>query len=331
MNTRALGKTDIRISPVIFGAWAIGGWMWGGTEESDALEAIHASLDNGINTIDTAAVYGMGHSETLVAKAIRGRREKVVIATKGGRSWTSEVGSMPFETTGPDGKKLTIRSNSRPEALMKECEDSLRRLETDVIDLYQIHWPDLTFPIADAVGTMARLKEQGKIRAIGVSNFNLEQLEEAVEAAQIDALQPAYSLVRRDIEAEIVPFCEKHSIAIIPYSPMERGLLTGSVGPERTFAAGDHRASHPLFTVENRRRILAALEEVKPIADKHGASFAQIVINWTVQQPGITGAIVGARNASQAKHNAGALRFRLDGAELSQLSNVFAGCKSQLT
>jgi len=330
MELRRLGKSELSISPIVFGAWAIGGWMWGGSDEKAAIEAIHASIDAGINTIDTAAVYGMGASEEIVAKAIKGKRDKVILATKGGRNWNTDTGSMPFETTDPAGKNVTVRSNSRPQELKKECEQSLRRLGVEVIDLYQIHWPDLTFPIEEAVAGLEQLKKEGKIRAAGVSNYNFEQLKAASEAASIDSLQPPYSLLQRDIETEIVPFCRKEQIGIICYSPMERGLLTGAVSASRVFPASDHRSTHRFFTSENRRHVLSALEEIKPIADRHKASFAQIVIRWTIDQPGITAAIVGARDAQQAKENARAMAVRLTDEEKSQMSRVFEQCAHRM-
>lgn len=330
MELRTLGRSDLRVSPVIFGAWAVGGWMWGGTDEQESIAAIQASIDAGVNTIDTAAIYGMGASEELVARAIKGRREKLIIATKCGRVWWGEDGSQPFESTDPSGNNVTIRSNSRPEVLFKECEDSLRRLDVDCIDLYQIHWPDLTFPIDEALRAMETLKQQGKIRAIGVSNFNVAQMRQAVEATQVDSLQPPYSIIRRAIEGGELPFCREHSVGVICYSPMERGLLTGAVGPDRVFPPGDHRATHRSFKPENRRRILSALEEVKPIADRHNASFAQIMIRWTIEQPGITAAIVGARNPAQAVHNAAAMNLKLEQAELAEMTRVFEACAEEL-
>jgi aryl-alcohol dehydrogenase-like predicted oxidoreductase len=325
MQSRQLGSSSVRVSPVIFGAWAIGGWMWGGADEKDAVGAIRASIDNGVNTIDTAAIYGQGHSEELVGRAIRGiPRDKVVIATKGGRRWDSAEGSDPWSTTDNHGNPITIRSNSRRQSIFHECEQSLKRLGVDVIDLYQIHWPDKTTPVAEAVGAMEDLRRQGKVRAIGVSNYNVDLLREANAAAKVHSLQPPFSLIQRQIERDgTLAFCRENNIAAIVYSPMERGLLTGKVTPDRQFAPGDHRATHKFFTVENRKRVLAALEGVRPIADRYGASFAQLVINWTVHEPGITAALVGARNAEQATHNAGALRFTLSPEERAEIRHAF--------
>jgi aryl-alcohol dehydrogenase-like predicted oxidoreductase len=329
---RPLGTSDVRVSPVIFGAWAIGGWMWGGNDEQDAIDAIRASLDHGVNAIDTAAIYGQGNSEQIVAKAIKGvPRERVVIATKCGRRWDSDVGSDPWSTTDIHGKPITIRSNSRRDSIFHECEQSLKRLGVDYIDLYQIHWPDRTTPVEEALRAMDDLRKQGKIRAVGVSNYDLEWLRGAVTAAPLHSLQPPFSLLNRQIERDgTLAFCREHNVGVIVYSPMERGLLTGKVTPERQFAPGDHRATHKFFTVENRKRVLAALEQVKPIADRHGASYAQLVINWTMNEPGITAALVGARNAEQAEHNAGAMRFTLTPDERAQVRRAFDGVAAAL-
>lgn len=324
MQARQLGQSDVRVSPVIFGAWAIGGWMWGGTEESESIDAIRAAIDHGVNTIDTAAVYGMGYSEELVGRAIKGiPRDRVVIATKCGMRWDTEEGSDPWPQKDNQGRDVVIRKNARPESIAYECEQSLKRLGVETIDLYQIHWPDTSTPVEDSMAAMLKLKQQGKIRAIGVSNYDVEWLRKATKVAPVASDQPPYSLIQRKIEKEILPFCREHHIGVIVYSPLERGLLAGAVPPERTFPPGDHRATHKYFTVENRKRVLAALEKVRPIAERHKASLAQVVINWTVHEPGITGALVGARNAEQATHNAGALDFKLSDEERTTIRAAF--------
>jgi aryl-alcohol dehydrogenase-like predicted oxidoreductase len=323
MQHRQLGTSDVKVSPVIFGAWAIGGWMWGGNEERDSIAAIRASIDNGANTIDTAAVYGMGYSEELVGRAIKGLRDKVVIATKCGMRWDTTEGSDPWQQKDNEGRDIIIRRNSKPESIVYECEQSLKRLGVDVIDLYQIHWPDTTTPVEESMRAMNRLKEQGKIRAIGVSNYDIKWLSGAMKVAPVASLQPPYSLIQRKIEKEILPFCRQNNIGVIVYSPLERGLLAGTVSPDRQFAPGDHRASHKYFTQENRKRVLAALEKVRPIAERHRASLAQVAINWTINEPGITGALVGARNAEQAAHNAKAMNFTLTGEERAAIRAAF--------
>ncbi len=320
---RRLGASGVMVSPVIFGAWAIGGWMWGGTDVQDAIAAIHASIDAGVNTIDTAAIYGMGASEEIVAKAIEGRRDQVVLATKCGMRWNSEEGTDPWPNKTPDGQQVVVRKNSRPESIAYECEQSLKRLKTDVIDLFQIHWPDVSTPVQESIHAMEKLRQQGKIRAIGVSNYDVMWLEAATNAGAVASLQPPYSLITRKIEKDLLPWCRDHNLGVIVYSPLERGLLAGTVGPERVFPEGDHRAKHKYFTVDNRNRVLSALETVRPIAEKHGASLAQVAINWTIHQPGITAALVGARNAEQASHNAGALAFALTAEERAVIRAAF--------
>ncbi|HSI34595.1 MAG: aldo/keto reductase [Phycisphaerae bacterium] len=334
MQPRKLGKSDVLVSPVTFGAWAIGGWMWGGSDEAEAIEAIRASLDAGVNTIDTAAIYGMGYSEELVAKAIAGRpRASVVIATKCGMRWDGpdDEGSDPWAQKDRTGKDVTIRRNARPHSILYECEQSLKRLKTDYIDLYQIHWPDLTTPVEDSMGAMVKLKEQGKIRAIGVSNYNVEWLERASRVAPVASDQPPYSIITRGIERDVLPWCRSHDVGVICYSPMERGLLTGKVPADRVFPADDHRSKHKYFTPDNRRRVLDSLAKVKPIADRHGASFAQLMINWTFSEPGITAALVGARNAEQARHNAGAMGFVLTEQERAEIRTAFDETSSVMT
>ncbi len=320
---RKLGGSDVMVTPVIFGAWAVGGWMWGGADEAESIRAIQASIDHGVTTIDTAAVYGQGYGEEVVARAIEGRRDKVQVATKCGMRWDTEGGSDPWKTQDRLGRDVTIYRNSRPDSIPFECEQSLKRLKVDVIDLYQVHWPDTTTPVEDTMAVLVKLQEQGKIRAIGVSNYDATWIKRAAAVAPLASLQPPYSLVQRKIEKEILPVCREHNIGVIVYSPLERGLLTGSVPPDRQFPPGDHRASHKFFTPENRRRVLDSLEKIRPIAEAHEASLAQVVINWTIQEPGITAALVGARNAEQAEHNARALSFTLTPDERAQVRAAF--------
>ena len=325
MNLRPLGKSGINITPLILGTWAIGGWMWGGSDEPQAISAIRTALDSGINCIDTAAIYAQGYSEELVGKAIKDiPRDRVVLATKCGRRWDDpeEQGSNPTETVDRNGLPITIRSNSKPESIIYECEESLKRLGTSYIDLYQIHWPDASTPIEQSLAAMDALRRAGKIRSVGVSNFNMDLLTK-VTAGTLASVQPPYSLQRRDIEKDILPFCREHEIAVLAYSPLERGLLTGTVTPDRTFPFGDHRSKHKLFDAQTRKKVLASLEKIRPIADKYGKSFAQIVINWTIRQPGLTAAIVGARNPQQASHNAAAMMFELTDEELRQVRAAF--------
>jgi methylglyoxal reductase len=314
------------VTPVIFGAWAIGGWMWGNTDDAGAIDAIRAAIDHGVNAIDTAAVYGFGHSELLVAKAIKGRRDKLIIATKCGMRWDTEEGTEPWAQIDNEGKPIVIRKNSKPASIAWECEQSLKRLGTDVIDLYQIHRPDLGTPIEESTAALEKLRKEGKVRAIGVSNYGMPILTRAAATAPLASNQPAYSVIQRGIEKDVIPFCLQKNIGIICYSPLERGLLTGAVGPERTFAATDHRNQHKFFTPENRKRVAEALARIKPIADRHQASYAQTMIAWTIRQPGITAALVGARNAEQGEHNAKALSVSLDADESGEIRAAFDEC-----
>ena len=327
---RQLGKSDVYVSPIIFGAWAIGGWMWGGTDDAAAVEAIRASVDAGVDTIDTAAVYGQGHSEEVVGKAIKGRRDKVKIATKCGLRWDSTDGTKFFEST-ENGKTLTFYKNSKPKSIAYECEQSLQRLGTDVIDLYQIHWPDLSTEPEDSWAAMEKLREQGKVRAIGVSNYDVKWLERIERVAPVASNQPPFSLVRRGIENNVLPFCRENGVGTICYSPMERGLLTGKVTADRKFNEGDDRNKSKFFKPENRQKVLDSLETIQPIAEKHKATLAQIVINWTIHEPGITAALVGARNADQAKQNAAAMHLNLSADERAQIRHAFDATSKALT
>ena len=324
MQTRKLGNSDVHVTPVIFGAWAIGGWMWGDQDDADALAAVRESLDCGVNTIDTAAVYGQGQSEELVGKAVAGRpRDKFVIATKCGRRWDSDHGSDQWLTKDRLGRMITIRSDSRPESIAYECEQSLKRLKTDYIDLYQIHWPDKTTPIEDSMAALVKLKDKGKIRAIGLSNFDVERMRAAMKVGPLASDQPPYSIINRGIEKDVLPFCRENGVAVICYSPMERGLLTGKVTADRVFPPDDHRSGHKFFTPENRKRVLDSLAKIKPICDRRARSYAQVIINWTAHEPGITAALVGARNANQARHNAGAMDFTLSNEERTEIRRAF--------
>lgn len=319
MKLRQLGKSDVYVSPIIFGAWAISGWMWGGSNEKDAIAAIRASLENGVTTIDTAAIYGMGYGEELVGKAIKGRLEKVVIATKCGTRWDSKEGSEPWLQKDLQGNSLSLRKNLKPESIYHECEQSLKRLGVGVIDLFQIQWPDPTTPIEDSWKAMVQLKKEGKVRAIGVSNYSLKQLKEAHAIYPVDSIQPPYSLLRKNIEDDIIPFCQKNNIGVIVYSPLEKGLLTGKVTQDRKFAKDDHRSSLPWFKPQNRAIILEAMNKIRPIADRHHVTLAQVVINCTIQMPGITAAIVGSRTPLQAIENAGAANLSLSKAERDEV------------
>ncbi|MFC3200156.1 aldo/keto reductase [Parapedobacter deserti] len=318
MQYRKLAGTELDLSVITFGAWAAGGWMWGGTERKDAIDAIRASYDLGVNTIDTAPIYGQGTSEEIVGEAVDGiPRDKVFILTKYGMRWDLAKGDFAFRSNDNSGRAIEIYKYAGRESIVKECEDSLRRLRTDYIDLYQIHWPDSTTPIQESMEAVAQLIQQGKVRYAGVCNYNAAQLAEASNYVDVISNQVPYSMVKRGIEAELVPYCIENDKSILAYSPMERGLLTGKMKPGHTFAAGDHRANNYFFSAENLRRINIFLEKIKPIADSKEISLSQLTLLWTLAQPGITVALAGARNAEQAVQNAKAIDAALSPDELA--------------
>lgn len=319
MEFRKLGESDLEVSTIIFGAWAIGGWMWGGAEEKDSISAIHASIDGGATSIDTAAVYGYGRSEEIVAKAIAGKRDKVQILTKYGLRWDATEGEHFFDWS-DEGETKNIYKNARKGSIIKECEDSLRRLKTDYIDLYQCHWRDNSTPVEETMEAMNELIKQGKIRAAGVSNFTAADIAKARTICPVASNQPPYSMVVRDIEKEIVPYCLEHNVGLIVYSPLQRGLLTGKFKTDVQFKEGDHRANQIHFKPENIKRTNVFLERIKPIADAHDASLGQLVIAWTIARPGITSAIVGARDAQQTKENLKAQNIKLSAEDMSQIN-----------
>jgi len=324
MELRKLGTSDLEIPPVIFGAWPIGGWLWGGTDDREAVRALEASIDEGLFMIDTAPVYGFGHSEQIVGKAIKGKREKVIIATKCGPRTDRTDGVFSMMVTLADGTQRPLYRVLKPDSIREECEMSLKRLGVDAIDLYQCHWPDYTTPIADTMEALVRLQEQGKIRHIGVSNYSWERINESLHYGRVVSDQPRYNLLRREIEAELLPWCRQHNVGVICYSSMEHGLLSGKVTMDRTFPADDLRSNHPWFKPENRRRVIDVIENtLQPIAEAHSATIAQVSINWVIHEPGVTAALVGARNPKQARENAGALRFALSADERAEMRRAF--------
>ena len=320
MDTRKVGHTDFEITTVVFGAWAVGGWMWGGNERAKSLEAIRASLDAGVTAIDTAPVYGQGLSEELVGEAIRGRpRHELQILTKCGLRWDVEEGEFFFENEGGDGRPMRTYRYAARDSVIAECEASLRRLGIDYLDLFQLHWSDATTPIDETMEAFATLVNQGKVRAAGVSNYSVAQMRTAEQTIGLAANQVPYSMVERGIEADLVPYCLAHGKGILAYSPLQRGVLTGKYRPGHAFAKGDHRARNEFFTDENVRRINAFLDAIRPIADGHGATLAQLVIAWTIAQPGITAALVGARDGEQARANAKGGELRLSADDLAAI------------
>ncbi len=318
MQTRTLGNSDMRITPVGYGAWAIGGSGWqfgcGSQDDKDSIAAIHRSLELGVNWIDTAAVYGLGHSEEVVARALKEwRGPKPYIFTKCGLHWDA-VGNV---------KKVLYRASIRA-----EVEFSLRRLSVDVIDLYQIHWPPDpdSSALEEGWSTLDDLKREGKVRWIGVSNFNVQQLRRAQAIAPVTSLQPRYSLVHREIEDEILPYCLREGIGVIAYSPMASGLLTGDMTRERIakLPEDDWRSGHPDFTEPNLARNLALVDRLRVIAKRHERSVGEVAIAWTLQHPAVTGAIVGARNARQAEGVMRAGDLRLSNEAMNEIAPFFA-------
>ncbi|MFY9153270.1 MAG: aldo/keto reductase [Prolixibacteraceae bacterium] len=331
MEYRKLGNSELELSVVTFGAWAAGGWMWGGNERKDAIKAIQESYDLGVTSIDTAPVYGQGTSEEIVGEAIKGiPRDKVQILTKYGLSWDTQKGQFFFPSFDNSGKPIDIHRYASKETIVKECETSLRLLKTDYIDLYQIHWADPTTPIQESMEAVAKLIQEGKVRYAGVCNYTADQMAEAEKYVTLVSDQVPYSMVKRDIESELIPYVLKNNKSILAYSPLERGLLTGKMKSGQQFAPGDHRAGVPFFTPENINRTNDFLDKIRPLAAGKNVSLGQLVVRWTVEQPGITIALVGARNAEQAIQNAKALDLTLTAEELGFITEELNKLKLEL-
>jgi aryl-alcohol dehydrogenase-like predicted oxidoreductase len=324
MLYRELGSSGIDVSAVGFGAWAIGGWMWGGADEDQAIAAIHAAIDHGINLVDTAPIYGYGRSEEIVGRAIRGRRDKVVLATKCGMIWDREEGEFFFhgnqEGISFRASEKKIYKCLRPDSIRAELERSLTRLGTTHVDLYQTHWQESTTPIADTMAALLKLKEQGKIRAIGVSNASLDQLQ---AYGAIDSDQEKYSMLDRELETNgTLEYCRRQKIAVLAYSPLANGLLTGKIRPDRQFGSGDLRKGNRRFTPANITRVNDLLEQLRPMAERHQATVSQLVIAWTAMRPGMTCVLCGARDPQQAIENAAAGGVTLSPDELQTIGEV---------
>jgi aryl-alcohol dehydrogenase-like predicted oxidoreductase len=326
MERRKVGRSDLELPVITFGAWAIGGLFWGGADDQEAIEAIEAAITNGIDAVDTAPIYGCGHSETLVGRALAGRRREVKILTKCGLRWDDTSAEFYFELQDtPYGRPVTVYKNVKAGSIIRECEESLKRLQTDHIDLYQVHWPSKSAPAEETMGALNRLQEQGKILHYGVSNYNAHQMAEASRHGSMVSNQIKYNLLERGIEADALPYCRKHKIGVLAYSPMAMGLLTGKVTPERIFPKTDVRSADRLYSTDNRRKVAQALEQVRPIAEAHGASFGQLAVAWVAAQPGICSVLVGARNAAQTVENAAAGKIRLSEEESGKLRRLFEG------
>lgn len=303
MNTRKLGKSDVQMTPVLLGTWQAGKAMWTGIDDEEMVRTIRAAYDAGITSIDTAEQYGDGHSEQIVARALADVRDKVVYADK------------------------VFANHLKYDEVIEACERSLRNLQTDYIDLYQIHWPSGCWgsdvvPLEETMSALTKLKADGKIRAIGVSNFSAAQLAEASQYGRIDSLQPPYSLFWREIENEVMPYCVEHNIAILAYSSLAQGLLTGKFGRDHQFEEGDHRAKNKLFADRNNYdRVQTALDKLRPVAERNHCTLAQLAIAWLVKQPE-SFAIVGARSLEQAQDNAKAAELDLSSNDLAEIDRI---------
>lgn len=298
MQRRSLGDSGLEVSPLVLGTWAMGGDTptWGSVDDRESIAAIHQALDAGINLIDTAPIYGFGHSEEVVGKAILGRRDEVLLATKCGLLFPKSEGQLP------------PRCLSR-ESVLRECDNSLRRLRTKVIDLYQCHWPDPETPIEETMGALTTLWEQGKIRAIGVSNFSCEQMTAARKYGPIHCAQPSFSMLHLRAAEDLLPYCTEHRIGVLTYSPLAKGLLTGKFGPESRFQ--DIRATDPEFVGDRFRRNLRIIEELRQIAVGYDKTLAQLALNWASHYHGVTAPIFGAKRPSQVLENVGAFGWTI--------------------
>jgi aryl-alcohol dehydrogenase-like predicted oxidoreductase len=316
MQTKRLGNSDLELTPIGVGAWAMGGggwaFAWGPQDDNQSIEAIHAALDGGVNWIDTAAVYGLGHSEEVVARALEGRSNRPYVFTKCERTWN---------------EKGEISGVLKADSIRKECEASLRRLKVDVIDLYQIHWPQPDEDVEEGWGALVKLKEEGKVRWIGVSNFNAEQMERCRRIAPVTSLQPPYSAISPEIEEETLPYCREHSVGVIVYSPMKSGLLSGRMTRERVeaFPADDFRRKALNFQEPHLSRNLELQDLMKAVGARHGRSAGEVAIAWVLRNPAVTAAIVGMRSSEQAQGVLGALEFRLSPEEIAEIDGFRKG------
>ena len=299
MKTTTLGPSGIECSAIGLGTWAMGGWMWGGQDSAAATDAIAASLDAGVTLIDTAPAYGLGASENIVGAALKGRRHEAVVATKCGLVWHTQKGTHFFDEDGHPVYRHLGR-----ESIFHEAEESLKRLQTDYIDLYITHWQDSTTPVEETMDALLTLKQQGKIRAIGVSNASPETLAEYLQYGPVDAAQERYSLIDREIEQTLVPLCTRHNVAMLGYSSLALGLLAGPIDPAREFTGDDQRASNPRFGTANRARLKAFFDELEPVRRQLGCSFGQLMIAWTLASGNVSVALCGARVRVQAIENA---------------------------
>ncbi|HEX2508127.1 MAG TPA: aldo/keto reductase [Miltoncostaeaceae bacterium] len=312
MERRRLGGTDMELSVIGLGTWVFGG-RWGGADDADSLAACHAALDAGVNWIDTADIYGQGRAERIVGQAVRERRDEVIVATKGGVAWES-------------GPPLRIWREATADYLRAACDRSLQALGLDHIDLYQAHWPVAGVPAEETIGALEDLRRAGKIRAIGVSNYALADLEAAQAVAPLDSFQPGYHLMRRDIEEAELPWCRENGVGVIAYGPLAHGLLTGKMSAETTFAGGDWRAESELFSDDAFPERVAVVRELEDVARESGRAggIAELAVAWVLRRPEVSSAIVGARTAEQARRNAALAGPPLSGDEEAAIDAVLA-------
>ncbi len=309
MDLRPLGNTGIEVTPIVLGTWPMSGIQWAGIRKKDCIRTIQRAIDLGVNMIDTAYMYGKhGEAEALVGKAIKKRRDKVLIATKGG---------LERDSSG-DGRIV----DGSYDRLVEQAEESLARMGIDHIDLYYVHLFDAHTPIEETARAMADLHVQGKIRAIGVSNWTTEQMDRFRQVADLHAVQPLYNMLQRDAERDVLPYCQKHGIACIVYRPLERGLLTDSIKPAAEFPEDDSRREKPAWQGEEFERTYTMVQKLKAIAEVLGKSVAQLTLNWTLQQPGVTAAICGAKRPDQIEENVGAMGWRLSKEDLERITEI---------
>lgn len=301
-----LGRSELEVSRICFGTWALGGWWWGEQDDKDSVRAIHAALDGGINFFDTADIYGGGRSESVLAKGLEGQ-SKVLIATKGGVQF--------------DNKWMTGISNEK-DYLKRACEASLKRLKREAIDLYQIHWPDNKTPVDEPIQALVELQKEGKIRYFGLSNFNEKDLETALDVGRYESVQPLYNILHREIEEEILPFCEDNDVGVLGYSPLACGLLTGKYEEDAEFPEGDHRREHEDFTGDQFLRNLRVIELLKQYAEKMECTLTQLAVSWVLANPAVTCAICGARRDMQVDEIVEAIDFPLSKKNVTEINAI---------
>lgn len=310
MLYRELGTTGIRVSTIALGCWPIAGMTSLDVNDKDSLATLDACFELGVNFLDTAYCYGVhGESERLIARALEGRRDKMVIATKGGLHYT------------PDRRQ---HHDASPATLRRECEESLQRLNTDHVELLYLHAPDPSVPVAESAGELRRLMEEGKTRSVGVSNFNLAKLEEFAAVCPISAFQPHYNMLQREIERDTLPWCQERGISLMVYWPLLKGFLAGKLARDHVFREGDGRAKYPMFQGEEWRKNHDLLDRLRPIAAEAGVTLAQLVLNWTIHQPGVTVALCGAKRADQIRENAGGVGWELTADQLARIDQALA-------